>query len=156
MARAQRLAKHIQRTVKGPMWHGAALGALLDGVTDAQASARPIPGAHTIWEIVLHVTTWANIARARVHGERLGDPSPAEDWPPAGSGADAWRQTLEQLAASHNTLAGVVRDLPDEALDAKVRGLDYPVGILLDGVVEHGTYHGGQIALLRKALGISS
>jgi len=34
-----------------------------------------------------------------------------------------------------------------------VKGLDYPVGILLDGVVEHGTYHGGQIALLRKAVG---
>ena len=36
-------------------------------------------------------------------------------------------------------------------LEAKVTGLTYPVGILLDGVVEHGTYHGGQIALLKKA-----
>ena len=31
--------------------------------------------------------------------------------------------------------------------------LDYPVGILLDGVVEHGVYHAGQITLLRRALG---
>ena len=44
-----------------------------------------------------------------------------------------------------------MRQLDDAALDARVKGLDYPVGILLDGVVEHGTYHGGQIALLRKA-----
>ena len=153
--RSHRLAKHIQRTVTGPMWHGAALGPLLDGITEAQASARPIPGAHTIWEIVLHVTAWADIARARVHGERLGDPSSEEDWPPPGAGADAWRRAVEQLTASHNVLAAVVRPLTDAALDAKVRSLDYPVGILLDGVVEHGTYHGGQIALLRKALGVS-
>ena len=49
--RSHRLAKHIQRTVTGPMWHGAALGPLLEGMTEAQASARPISGAHTIWEI---------------------------------------------------------------------------------------------------------
>src|SRR5215471_8572942 len=102
MARAQRLAKHIQRTVKGPMWHGAALGALLEGVTDAQASARPIPGAHTIWEIVLHVTAWSDIARARVHGDRLGDPSPDEDWPPVTSTSEAdWTVLLRRMSDSH-------------------------------------------------------
>ena len=31
-----------------------------------------------------------------------------------------------------------------------VTGLDYTVETLLHGVVEHGTYHGGQIALLKK------
>ena len=150
MTRAQRLAKHIQRTVKGPMWHGAALAPLLEGVTDVQANARPIPGAHTVWEIVLHVTAWAEIARARVNGQRTGDPTTEEDWAPAGAGADGWRRAVEQLTASHNALAGDVRNLTDEALEANVRDLEYSVEVLLHGVVEHGTYHGGQIALLRK------
>jgi uncharacterized damage-inducible protein DinB len=132
------------------MWHGPALAPLLDGITDAQAGAKPIPGAHSIWEIVLHVTAWAEIARARVQGERIGDPTPQEDWPPAGTGPDGWRRALEQLTASHNALAGDVRDLTEEALAAKVGALDYTVEVLLHGVVEHGTYHGGQIALLRK------
>ena len=34
-------------------------------------------------------------------------------------------------------------------------GLDYSVAVLLHGIVEHGTYHGGQIALLKRALGRS-
>src|SRR5262245_47111322 len=68
-----RLAHHIKRTVTGPMWHGSALAEVLEGVTPEQATTRPIPGAHTIWELVAHVTAWAEIARARVHGERLGD-----------------------------------------------------------------------------------
>ena len=40
--------------------------------------------------------------------------------------------------------------MDEAALEAKVKSLPYPVGILLDGLVEHGTYHGGQIALLKK------
>jgi len=33
-----------------------------------------------------------------------------------------------------------------------VPGLDYSVSNLLHGVIEHATYHGGQIALLKRAL----
>jgi uncharacterized damage-inducible protein DinB len=130
------------------MWHGQALLEVLDGVDADRARARPIAGAHSIWEIVRHVTAWADIARLRIHGDALGDPTAEQDWPPIG---DDWAQDLERLKASHRQLAADVRQLDDAALDARVKTLEYPVGILLDGVVEHGTYHGGQIALLKKA-----
>jgi uncharacterized damage-inducible protein DinB len=157
MSRATRLANHLERTVTGPMWHGPALADALEGVDAARARARPIAGAHSIWEIVLHVTAWAEIARQRIHGEALGDPAPEQDWPPV-PGSDLlsrsdpdWAQALEQLKESHRLLAADVRPMDDAALEAKVKTLTYPVGILLDGIVEHGTYHGGQIALLKKA-----
>jgi uncharacterized damage-inducible protein DinB len=63
----------------------------------------------------------------------------------------AWPQAVERMVESHRRLATDVRQLEDAAMEARVKDLNYPVGILLDGVVEHGTYHGGQIALLRKA-----
>ena len=151
MSRATRLANHIERTVSGPMWHGPALADVLDGVDAARARARPIATAHSIWEIVLHVTAWADIARQRIHGEALGDPAPEQDWPLVHESDTAWPHALERLKESHRLLAADVRALDDAALDAKVKTLDYPVGILLDGVVEHGVYHGGQIALLKKA-----
>src|SRR3989442_12207529 len=89
MTRAQWLAKHVDRTVRGPMWHGSALGEVLEGVTHEQAAARPIAGAHSIWEIALHAAAWAEIARARLKGERTGDATTEEDWPPVMStGAD--------------------------------------------------------------------
>ena len=148
MSRASRLANHIERTVTGPMWHGPALINVLEGVDAARARARPIAGAHSIWEIVLHVTAWADIARQRIHGECLGDPTPEQDWP---SVSGEWPQAIDRLQESHRLLAADVRPMSDADLDAKVKSLEYPVGILLDGVVEHGTYHGGQIALLKKA-----
>jgi len=152
MTRARQLSKHLERTMTGPMWHGQALAEVLDGVTAERAAARPIPGAHTIWEIVLHVNAWVEIARARLKGQSTGDPTPAEDWPPvADSDPDAWHRAIKQLDTSHRLLAADTRELDEAKLEALVPGLDYSVAVLLHGIVEHGTYHGGQIALLKKA-----
>jgi uncharacterized damage-inducible protein DinB len=146
------LANHIKRAVRGPMWHGQALGELLAGVSHEQAAARPISNAHTIWEIVLHVTAWADIARERLRGQQIADPTPDEDWPPTGDvDVEAWEKTLEHLRESHRALAAEVKQLDDEAIAAKIPGLDYSVSNILHGVIEHGTYHGGQIALLKRA-----
>jgi uncharacterized damage-inducible protein DinB len=151
--RTLRLSNQLVRTVTGPMWHGPALAELLRDVTHQQASARPISGAHTIWEIVRHTIAWAEIARARLHGDRTGDPTSAEDWPPVGQATAAeWTATVSRLQDSYQSLAAEVRQLDDAVLDGKVTGLDYTVATLLRGVVEHGTYHGGQIALLKRAL----
>jgi uncharacterized damage-inducible protein DinB len=152
MTRARQLSKHLEHTMTGPMWHGQALAEILDGVSAERAAARPIAGAHTIWEIVLHVSAWVDIARARVKGQSTGDPTPAEDWPPvAATDPDAWQRALKQLDTSHRQLAADTRELDDAKLEAPVPGLDYSVAVLLHGIVEHGTYHGGQIALLKKA-----
>ena len=151
MSRARHLGSSLERTVTGPMWHGSALAEVLEGVTAERAAARPIPGAHTIWEIVLHIIAWAEIARARLRGESTGDPTPEQDWPPVtAADAAAWQRTLERLGACHRELAADVRGLDEARLDQKVANLDYSADVLLHGIVEHGTYHGGQIALLKK------
>jgi uncharacterized damage-inducible protein DinB len=148
------LANHIKRTIDGPMWHGPALGELLAGVTADQASARPIAGAHSIWEIVLHAAAWAEIARARLRGERMADPPHEEDWPPVGAGgADEWAAAVERLRQAHRALAHETRHVNEATVHDKIPGLEYSRSNLLRGVVEHSTYHGGQIALLKKAIG---
>jgi uncharacterized damage-inducible protein DinB len=152
MSRANDLAKHIERTVTGPMWHGPALAQVLQTVTHDRAAMRPIQGAHSVWELVLHVAVWAEIARARLKGQATGDPTPDEDWPAVSSTTlEDWRIAVERLGFSHRLLAADVRELDDQRLDALVPGLEYTVSVLLHGVVEHGTYHGGQIMLLSRA-----
>ena len=151
---AAQLSNHIKRAVSGPMWHGPSLDELLASVSSDRAAARPIPGAHSIWEIVLHVTAWAEIAQARLHGQRIGDPTPDEDWPPVPdvNTAANWHTALERLRESYRALATDTRRLEPSAFDEKVSGLEYSVSNLLHGVIEHATYHGGQIALLKRAL----
>lgn len=155
MDTASRLANLIERTISGPMWHGPSLTEVLDGVSPTEAAARPIGGAHTIWELVLHITTWADVGRARLTGQRLGGITEAEDWPtPGAATADNWSKALGAMRASYTELASETRVLTDDALRAIIPQSEPPhsVETLLHGVVEHGCYHGGQIALLKRAV----
>lgn len=133
------------------MWHGPALVDLIGDVTAEQAAARPVPGAHTIWELVLHLITWTDIVRERLHSATPVGPTAEQDWPAvADPSADAWRDAVERLKEAKRLLADDVRALPDAKLEERVPGRDYPVWVMLRGAVEHDTYHGGQIALLKK------
>ena len=153
MSRGQRVAEAIERSVSGPMWHGSALADLVNDVTAEQAARRSIPGAHTIWELVLHVTAWTEIARERLIGSAKSDPTPEEDWPPVpDASAEAWRATLERLKAAHRELAADVAKLGDSDLIGRVPGKDHTVLTMVHGIIEHDAYHGGQIAILKKAL----
>ncbi len=150
------LANHIERTVTGPMWHGSALNELLDGVTHEQAAAHPIAGAHSIWELVLHITAWSDIARERLSHRSLESVPTEVDFPPVSeTSAEAWTDAKARLLASHQALAQATKGLSSDALGAAVPVPKprYTVSTLLHGIIEHGTYHGGQIALLKRALG---
>lgn len=151
MSESSALANRITRTLTGPMWHGPALAEILRGVSHDQAAQRPIPQAHTIWELALHIITWVDVPHERLGGVPRTDVGTNEDWPaPPPPSADAWRAALELLHERHHALAASVKKLSDAQLAAKVVGHDYSTRQMLHGVVEHGTYHGGQIALLKK------
>ncbi len=152
MTHVEWLAKHIERTVSGPLWHGPVLDDLLQGVTAEQAAARPLANAHSIWELVLHIAAWAEIGRARLDGRAIADPPDELNFPPVRDTSDAaWDAARDKLRESYRDLAARVRQLGESALTTRVEGLPYTVGFMLHGIVEHGTYHGGQIALLKKA-----
>jgi hypothetical protein len=75
-----------------------------------------------------------------------------ENWPPvADAGEDAWRAAVANLGEVGRRLRGAVRKLSDEDLERIVGGREYSVYFLLHGIVQHGLYHAGQIALLKKA-----
>jgi uncharacterized damage-inducible protein DinB len=151
MPEARLLANRIVRTFTGPMWHGPALSELLRGVTHDQAVRRSEQSTHTIWELVLHIITWVDVPHERLGGTARKDVPVEEDWPrPPEPSADAWQASLARLKERHRALASTVKAMNAEQLDAKVAGEVYTVRDMLQGVIEHGTYHGGQIALLKK------
>ena len=53
------LADQISRAFRGESWHGPSVLEVLAGVSAEDATAHPIAGAHSIWEIVLHGYTLA-------------------------------------------------------------------------------------------------
>ena len=160
MAEAARLVDQFKRAHDGDPWHGSPVKAILEGVTAAQAATRPPNGAHSIWQLVLHMTGWRNEVAERATGKPAGEPA-AGDYPGVGDPTPArWNAALAALDGSHERLAQVVRDMSDEHLlkptnDPRSRPLGIGVSYyeLLHGIVQHDAYHAGQIAILKKILG---
>jgi len=154
---AARFADQIERAFRGGAWHGPAFAEALVGVDAATAAHRGVPGAHTIWEIVGHVSTWLELCRRRIEGEPIDDVPHGEDWPPPVAGDaeadEAWRRELATLEDRHRRFHATVAGLDDSRLDDPVGGSDPTMRGLLLGVLQHHAYHGGQIVVLAKAGG---
>jgi len=63
------IADQISRAFRGESWHGPSVREVLAGVSAEDAAAHPIPGAHSIWEIVLHLTGGYNLGLLRFRGQ---------------------------------------------------------------------------------------
>jgi uncharacterized damage-inducible protein DinB len=155
------LLESLRAAVGGDPWHGSSLDALLDGVTAAQAAAHPIPAAHSILEITWHLAAWTQEVAARLRGSEPHLPA-IGDWPAAADDhAGTWRDARRALHAAHAEVLRMVSALSDEQFAepvGTVREATFGTGVsrarMLAGLLEHDAYHGGQIALLKRALGI--
>ena len=147
------LAVRIERAFFGPVWHGPALGILLSDITPAEAVAHPVPAAHSIAKIVRHCTYWCEDAIGWATSGAGETAEEGMDWPPVekldGTG---WRALVDELASCHRRLADATRGLSLAQLTSPTQGRKHTLEDQLRGVVEHGAYHGGQVALLLRAL----
>ncbi len=139
----------------GPMWHGPCLAEALRDVEPVDAAAFPVPGAHSMWELVLHIGAWAHIAHVRLGGEPWRDVADPDNFPLPSTrrGAREWRAAQKRAITAYESLATSVKRLSPDDLADLVSGHPYTRATMLHGVVEHGVYHVGQIVLLRRALG---
>ena len=151
MSEIRRINDQLKRAFEGKAWHGPSVSEVLAGVTAEQAAAHPISGAHSIWQIALHIATWERVGRRRLEEASPIEVSDEEDWPAVGDTTDAaWANTLEELRRNHEALRASIRQLDETRLDEIVPGTQYSFYFLLHGVIQHDLYHAGQIALLKK------
>jgi uncharacterized damage-inducible protein DinB len=127
---------------------------VLEGVTAAQAAAHPIAGAHSIWELVLHLCSDYSLVLRRLGGDGR-QLTQSEDWATAPEpSAENWSDSIRVLKQFNKDLRQAVRNFPRERLDEPlVPDVPYTAYTQFIGVTQHNLYHAGQIALLKKALG---
>ncbi len=153
------IAELVQRVVTGDPWHGSNVEQLLRGVSAEDAARRAVPGAHTMWELVLHMTGWAREVRARLEGQPAQEPSDG-DWPAMGPvSEERWAEAKRNLLRAHSELTQAIVAMDVRSLDEPVKDFrDNALGVglsrylTLHGLVHHTVYHAGQLGLLRKAL----
>ena len=151
MKETDRIRDQLDRAFTGNAWHGPSVSEVLESVTASQAAVRPITGAHTIWELVLHIRAWENACRRRLEGDRAELPD-EEDWQAFDDTSDeAWQSTLKSLKESHQRLIEAIGKVADARLDEPILEGMPSIYVTLHGAVQHDLYHAGQIAILKKA-----
>jgi uncharacterized damage-inducible protein DinB len=162
MTEISRLLDQLESAFNGDAWSGPSLTATLENVSACQAAAQPLAGAHSIWELVLHLAAWQDLVALRIVTNENLDMTPEANWPqlPQPVTDAAWQSALASLHDSHSRLLTVASSLSDADLNRVIGAADDSVGegpsvyVQLHGVAQHNLYHAGQIMLLRKALDV--
>jgi len=151
MAERDRILNQLERAFEGEAWHGPSVLEALEGVTWKQALERPIPEAHSIWELVLHIAAWKEIVRRRLEGEYPDVPDDVNFPPVENPSAASWKAAQDKLQAEHAKLRATAAKIQDELLDASPSETTSSRYVQLHGIIQHDLYHAGQISILKKA-----
>ena len=133
----------------------------LDGLTDETARQRHAGGVNSATFIAAHVTDSRFFILRTLGGSRENPLSASldkaktiddiTDWPSLDTIRDAWRGVSEDIDAKLATMTGDELDAP---VDARFPGVERTRLGALTFLVQHDSYHLGQLALLRKPAGL--
>jgi uncharacterized damage-inducible protein DinB len=144
------VAKDLIRCYDGEPWHGPNLRTILAGLDPSRAAAKPIAGAHSAWEILMHIDAWHQVILRRMDGEICNEP-PADFPEPAAINEEAWQAAHLSFEHTLHKLADRIRPLTEEDMRKPVAGTEYHMDFMVRGAVDHLIYHSGQIAVLGKS-----
>jgi len=128
----------------------------------AELAARQVAGfPHSIGQLVFHMNYWLDYELRRIRGLRPGYPEHNSESFPASSFVDEqeWDRLRGRMAGLLGEFAGLAKSSPQE-LQREIESVhegDKKVAGTLEAVlwqmVAHNSYHVGQIAMMRRALG---
>ena len=149
MHQTQRIADSYRAATVKAAWYGPSLAELLAQISPELAATAPVPGSHSISELLQHLLLWNERIRNTSDGNSLPHWQPEKDWaePPI-----PWNELVSRWSQSRELLEEKIRNFPIEDLAKQVPGRNYPYETMLHGIVEHTIYHSGQIAMVLSML----
>lgn len=136
--------------------------AIVEGVSDEQAGALPGGAPNSIFQLVSHVNYWIDYELRRMAGQDPAYPEhAAESWPgSAVPRTGEWETTVARFKVLLDEMAALSRDATArERAVSVVSSENYAnqgstIGEVLYQTAVHNSYHLGQVAFLRRMLGI--
>jgi uncharacterized damage-inducible protein DinB len=149
------LYRELEKAFNGDPWHGKSAVQIVEASAPEKVFVHWIPNAHSIAEIVLHLTVWTDEAVERLNGGEAKTPSRG-DWPETENNDD-WQVIVSGFKAAHNNLMNQIENYIEPDWNSLVKdnredneGLKCTYSELVNGIVQHLAYHSGQISLLQK------
>jgi hypothetical protein len=127
---------------------------VLERVTSEVAAQRQ-SSAHSIWELVTHMTAEMNYARDVLDGH-IGEWVEGETtWPLITDTSEVtWQRSIHDIQLGYRELVSRIERLDDGVLEQRKRmPVERSIYEVLHGTLQQNVYHTGQIALLLKTQG---
>ena len=149
----ERIETLLRQSFAGGAWHGPSVLEAFEGVTAEAACEHPVAGAHSIWELVLHLGGTYRLVLRRLEGDDT-QLTASEDWPPVPAPtSDNWQDTIRGLRELNDKIRHAVLGFDADRLDDPlVAEPPYSAYTQFIGITQHDLYHAGQIVLLKRAL----
>jgi len=150
MTESERLSTLFQNLYNGHPWIDVTLVDVLQNTPAANAQKRVLENCNTIWEIVRHVISWRQNVLQRVQGKVLQTPANNYIEPVQNTSEKAWADTLKELENTQTQWLAFLQQMETGQLENT-----YPVNNMtyyehIQGIIQHDSYHLGQIVLLKK------
>lgn len=155
MGEIELLIVQLEQAFRRRSWHGTNLLGSIRGLDPATAAARPGPGRHNIWELIVHAAYW----KYSVYRRLAADPAlkfnlKGSNWfeRPVEMSAGALKRDIVLLKDYHQLLIDAVRSFPARQLSAIPKGSSTSFLDLIIGVAAHDLYHAGQAQLIKRLI----
>jgi uncharacterized damage-inducible protein DinB len=149
----QHLLQNLSETYNGSPWHGNSLKTLLSEMDTKTAFYRPIANKHNIAELVAHILVWRQFAVEILDGnyDFNVDIGALADFPEVVESEKIWLELQTQLDENQAQLLDKLTTFSATKLNDFIPKKPFTFRFLLEGVVYHDVYHGGQIGLIKAA-----
>ena len=151
------LVDELKKAYNEDAWHGSNTLMLIDSANPQKVFTHPVPNAHSIAELVLHLTAWTEEVLDRINGKAAKEPSRG-DWSlPRENSEEEWKHIVADFKSANKSLIASINHLSSEHWNYFIndeRNRELGTGVsnaqLINGLIQHHAYHSGQIALLLK------
>lgn len=147
----ERIKDLLNASFHGGAWHGPSVLELTKGIS-AKEAAFKIADAHTIAELIYHITSWRIFVLKRLQGDSTYNiEDDKKNWGNFDKIDQFELETLMmEMTLSQDELIRELELITDAFLEEIVPGSEYTYYTLIHGIIHHDVYHSGQIAILKK------
>ena len=114
MHQTQQIADSYRAATVKAAWYGPSLAELLAQISPELATTAPVPGSHSISELLQHLLLWNERVRNTSDSNSLPRWQPEKEWaePPI-----PWNELVSRWSLSRELLEEKIRNFPIEDLN---------------------------------------
>jgi uncharacterized damage-inducible protein DinB len=147
----QSIINNLQELLNGEPWYGQSVNTIFKTIDAKNVYKKPSENSHSLIQLLYHMNSWAEFTLAQIEN-KVTDVSVFEnkDWIEINPAEHTWEEGVKQFNSVNEEIINKLQKKSDDFLDGAVSYRDYDFRYLLNGLIQHGIYHLGQIVYLNK------